>query len=101
MNVWYHNKGMDLLNLPQILNCKKVMMAVPNYLRNTPPPVVSYTYTKTITGKIFNHRKVVEELDMDNGTDDIECSCSSSSNAPINVSPHPPPSRGGEAKLGI
>ena len=54
-------------------------MAVPNYLRNTPPPVVSYTYTKTIAGKIFNHRKVVEELDMDNGPDDIKCSCSSSS----------------------
>ena len=79
MNVLYHNKGMDMLNLPQILNCKRVMMAVPNYLRNTPPPVVSYTYTKTIAGKIFNHRKVVEELDMDNGTDDIKCSCSSSS----------------------
>ena len=79
MNVLYHNKGMDMLNLPRILNCKRVMMAVPNYLRNIPPPVVSYTYTKTIAGKIFNHRKVVEELDMDNGTDDIECSCSSSS----------------------
>ena len=79
MNVLYHNKGMNMLNLPRILNCKKVMMAVPNYLRNTPPPVVSYTYTKTIAGEIFNHRKVVEELDMDNGTDDIKCSCSSSS----------------------
>ena len=79
MNVLYHNKGMDFLNLPRILNCKRVMMAVPNYLRSTPPPVVSYTYTRTIAGKIFNHRKVVEELDMDNGTDDIECSCSSSS----------------------
>ena len=67
---------MDLLNLPRILNCKRV---VPNYLRSTPPPVVSYTYTRTIAGKIFNHRKVVEELDMDNDTDDIECSCSSSS----------------------
>ena len=64
MNVLYHNKGMDLLNLPRILNCKRVMMAVPNYLRSTPPPVVSYTYTRTIAGKIFNHRKVVEELDM-------------------------------------
>ena len=79
MNVLYHNLGMDMLNLPRTLNCKKVMMAVPNYLRNTPPPVVSYTYTKTIAGKIFNHRKVVEELDMDNGTDDIKCNCSSSS----------------------
>ena len=79
MNVLYHNKEMDLLNLPRILNCKGVMMAVPNYLRSTLPPVVSYTYTRTIAVKIFNHRKVVEELDMNIGTDDIECSCSSSS----------------------
>ena len=36
MNVLHHNKGMDMLNLPRILNCKRIMMAVPNYLRNTP-----------------------------------------------------------------
>ena len=40
MNVLYHNKGMDMLNLPRILNCKRVMMAVPNYLRNTPPQLL-------------------------------------------------------------
>ena len=79
MNVLYHNKGMDLLNLPRILNCKRVMMAVTNNFRSTLPPVVSYTCTRTIAGNIFNHRKVVEEQVMDNVTDDIECSCSCSS----------------------
>ena len=39
------------------------MAAVPNYLRG-PPPIVSYTYTRTIAGKIFNNRKVVNELNM-------------------------------------
>ena len=63
MNVMFHNKGMDMINLLRILNSKKVMAAVPNYLRG-PPPIVSYTYTRTIAGKIFNNRKVVNELNM-------------------------------------
>ena len=77
MNVMFHNKGMDMINLSRILNSKKVMAAVPNYLRG-PPPIVSYTYTRTITGKIFNNRKVVNELNMDCGTAGMVCSCNSS-----------------------
>ena len=77
MNVLFHNKGMDMIDLPRILNSKRVMATVPSYLKG-PPPVVSYTYTRTIAGKIFNNRKVVEDLDMDAGTAGMDCSCSSS-----------------------
>ena len=66
-----------MINLSRILNSKKVMAAVPNYLRG-PPPIVSYTYTRTIAGKIFNNRKVVGELNMDCGTAGMVCSCNSS-----------------------
>ena len=58
------------------INSKRVMATVPNYLKG-PPPVVSYTYTRTIAGKIFNNRRVVEELDMDAGTAGMDCTCSS------------------------
>ena len=74
MNVMFHNKGMDMINLSRILNSKKVMMAVPKYLRG-PPPIVSYTYTRTISGKIFNNRKVVNVLNMNCGTAGMVCSC--------------------------
>ena len=57
MNVLFHNKGMDMIDLPRILNSKRVMATVPSYLKG-PPPVVSYTYTRTIAGKIFNNRKI-------------------------------------------
>ena len=60
----FHNKGMDKIDLPRILNGKRVISAVPKHLSG-PLPVVSYTYTKTIAGKIFNHRKVVEQMKMD------------------------------------
>ena len=51
MNVMFHNTGMDMIDLPRILNSKRVMATVPSYLKG-PPPVVSYTYTRTIAGKI-------------------------------------------------
>ena len=77
MNVPFHDKGMDMVDLPRILNSKKVGAAIPNYLKG-PPPIVSYTYTRTIRGKIFNNRRAVEELDVENGTEGMQCSCSSS-----------------------
>ena len=73
MKVMFHNKGMDMINLSRILNSEKVTMAVPKYLRG-PPPIVSYTYTRTI----FNNRKVVNELNMNCGTAGMVCSCNSS-----------------------
>lgn len=77
MNVLFHNKGMDMIDLPRILNSKRVMEAVPSYLRD-PPPIVSYRYTRTIAGKVFNYRKVVDQLDLNQGTVHMDCSCSSS-----------------------
>ena len=77
INVLFHNKGMDMIGLQQILNSRRVMTALPSYLRGS-PPVVSYTYTKSIAGKIFNNRKVVDEMDMDCGIQNMQCSCSSS-----------------------
>ena len=37
INVLFYNKGMDMLNLPRILNSRKVMMALPTFLRGSPP----------------------------------------------------------------
>ena len=77
MNVPFHDKGMDMVDLPRLLNSKKVGAAIPNYLKGL-PPIVSYTYTRTIGGKIFINRRAVEELDVENGTEGMQCSCSSS-----------------------
>ena len=40
--------------------------------------MVTYTYTKTIASKIFNHMKVVEQMNIDDGTTHLECNCNSS-----------------------
>ena len=54
-----------MINLPRILNSRYVRDAVPQVINNRTPPIVSYKYTKTIAGRIFNQKKVVQELDID------------------------------------
>ena len=76
MIVQYHNKGIEMLQLPKILNSKCVRDTVPTFLSHRKPPRVSYSYTKTISGKLFNHKRVVEELDFEVGTEDMQCDCS-------------------------
>ena len=76
MTVRYHNKGIEMLELPRILNSKSVKDAIPAFLSHRKPPMVSYSYTKTISGQIFNQKRVVEELDFDIGTEDMHCDCS-------------------------
>ena len=78
MSILYPNKGIDMVNIPRILNNRYVRDAVPNIIQNAAPPIVSFKYTKTIAGKIFNQKKVVEDLDVDIGTRDMCCECSTS-----------------------
>ena len=76
MTVRYHNKGIEMLELPKILHIKSVMNTIPQFLSNRKPPRVSYSYTKTIASRVFNQKKVVEKLDFDSGTEDMQCDCS-------------------------
>ena len=47
------------------MNNRHVRDVVPNTIQNAAPPIVSFKYTRTISGKIFNQKKVVEDLDVD------------------------------------
>ena len=75
--VLFHSKGMDMINLPSLLHNKKVVSTIPSYIDNT-PPTVSYRYTNTIANKVFNHKKVISEIDFDIGSGDMVCKCMSS-----------------------
>ena len=76
MKVHYHNKGIEMIGLSQSLNSRHVKDAVQPLLKNKEPPIVSYLYSKTISGRIFDHRTVVEELDVDSSTEGVCCDCS-------------------------
>ena len=74
--VHYHNKGIEMIGLPQIVNSRYVRSAVPQFSNNREPPMVSFSYTRTISGRIFNQKSVVE---VTRGTEGMCCDCSKSS----------------------
>ena len=57
------NKGIDAVNLPSILRSKSVTEAMPTYFKKKEPPIISYTYTKTIASKIINFSSTLSGLD--------------------------------------
>ena len=50
----FANKGIDALNLSNILNQKSVQSNIPPYLQNKESPCISYSYTRSVASKIFN-----------------------------------------------
>ena len=75
-----------VLNLSGILHQPQVLKTVPSFLKYQQLPVISYTYTTTISTRIFNFKRVIKDVDFTVGTTNITCSCSSS---PFKYAPHP------------
>ena len=46
LKINFDNKGIDLLNLPNVFHSKKVVNNIPVYFKNKIPPCISYKYTK-------------------------------------------------------
>ena len=81
----FYNKGIDAVNLSNILRHKKVQSCIPEYFKSKSTPRISYTYTPTIASKLFNDKQTLQSLDIDHLTlNPAMCSCSSS---PFNHSP--------------
>ena len=53
MTIYFHNKGIEMIDLPTILNRRDVRSAIPNFLNNVNPPIVGYTYSKSIATQNF------------------------------------------------
>ena len=70
------NKGIDAVNLPSILRSKSVTETVPTYFKEKEPPIISYTYTKTIASKIFNFSSTLSDFNyhqFHNNPSQCEC----------------------------
>ena len=81
LNVQFCNKGIDFINLPQILNQPDLVKLLPASFKDKPPMVV-FELVKSIRSKIFNYKKTVQELDIDAFLADssiLPCSCADSS----------------------
>jgi len=80
VNRHFANKELDAINIANIFHYKSVQANVPAYFKQQAEPIISYTYTSTIVSKMFNHRKTLQHLNIDDPrlTPPI-CYCSSSS----------------------
>jgi hypothetical protein len=53
----FSNKGIDAVNLSNILRHKKVQPCIPEYFKSkSTTPRISYTYTPTIASKLFKYK---------------------------------------------
>ena len=78
--VYFHNKGIDFINLPKIINRVDVKSAFPSFLSNIKPTVV-YKLSPTIRKKIFNYKQFVNDLNNKSFTKDnsiFPCDCENS-----------------------
>ena len=73
-------KGINAINLPSILRSKSVTETVPTYFKEKEPPIISYTYIKTIASKIFNFSLTLSGLDYYQfHKSPSQCECNTSS----------------------
>ena len=62
--IYFHNKALDLINLPDILSKTELKGTIPLDARDFLMPTVVYNLPPPIRSKIFNFNKFVEELDI-------------------------------------
>ena len=65
----FRNKGLDTVNISNILNHKKVTSNIPAYFKNQSPFwQLSYSYLSPIAPKIFNYKNLLQGLNTENIT---------------------------------
>ena len=58
----FANKGVDGINLGNILHHKSVKSKIPPYFKDQSVPIISYAYSIPITTKIFIHKHVLHDI---------------------------------------
>ena len=78
LNIYFHNKGIEMINIPSILCSNKVVRAFSPFLPPYMPPMVCFSYTKPISATIFNYKEAVKGLEFNVGTEQMTCNCETS-----------------------
>ena len=79
LHLKFANKGIDAININNILHNKNVRRTIPPYFKYQSNPKISYTYTRSIASKLFNYRQSLQDWRFTNHDyDSPSCSCSSS-----------------------
>jgi len=83
LNVKFHNKAVELINVPNILHSPLLSSSFPDKLVNNEyvVPTVVYNLEDSIHSKVFNYNKFVNKLDLDAFLRDetiLPCNCANS-----------------------
>ena len=79
MKIKFLQKGIDLINLPQLLRSKSVMDKTPAYFKDREPPIISYQYTSTVASKMFNFSSTLSNMNITNYLSNPQhCQCNTS-----------------------
>ena len=79
LHLKFANKGIDAININNILHNKNVRKTIPPYFKYQSNPKISYTYTHSIASKLFNYRQSLQDWRFTNHEyDSPPCFCSSS-----------------------
>ena len=79
LNTKFANKGIDAINIENILNHRDIVKNIPSYFKYQTTPKISYTYTNSIASKMFNYKQSLPDFKLNEHTSQPPlCSCSSS-----------------------
>ena len=77
--IFFHNEGLQLINLKKILRNEDVVSNIPEELHDQEPPSIVYSLSPTIRNKIFNYKDTVNNIDINDtltyGTNLQSCEC--------------------------
>ena len=80
--IFFHNKGLEFIQLKRILRNSDVISELPDKLQSEDPPSIVYNLSSTIRSKIFNYRETVNDIDVNDqltyGTKIPNCDCHNS-----------------------
>ena len=79
LHLKFANKGIDAININNILHHKDVTKSIPAYFKHQSAPKISYSYTRPIASKIFTYKQSLQDWRFTNhDVHNPSCSCSSS-----------------------
>ena len=79
LHIPFANKGIDAINISNILNRKEVVKEISPYFKNQSVPIVSYSYTKSIGRKMFNYTEALQNINIEESLKNhLTCDCSRS-----------------------
>jgi hypothetical protein len=79
LKLLFANKGLDGINLGNILHHKSVKSKIPPYFEEQSVRIISHAYTRPIPSKLFNYKHVLRDLNIDDfNSKPSDCTCTSS-----------------------